>query len=548
MKYLYNDIARVETNLELMKDEYVDLDGVYISGPYNFSYILTEHIEDGFRVTLSNHGWLKAVFDLRLGYGRLFVKRKYGIYTYLTFLYLLIVGAIGLIVLFTIVFNPISDLNKTDYIYTGILLLMFGVVYYFFRKWIKNPNTEMNYIIRQKVLNYETIDDGKIHPMRILSAKSREKNKFSGIRTLISFLFIICGIVVGQNSHIEMSVKPLYYFSVCMGSLLLLWSGCLKKKTKAMKKAHEGDLSESAEVKSLERRSRKCFVVSIVLLLVFINLVFNHVSSYSSDYKRLKWKPINNNSRLLKEERYSDDYMFAAYATSYYPVIESDYGSDVHIIAGKDINVKNKDEIKAAKDFLKKSWKITDHDSCFKIVNDTLHYGHRSAYRYFLEQHPEVKDMAKHIKKIYPDFNLGECACIEYDDLKKYGATKKDWGKYKGAAIAYTIKGDKGMDAYDYQRLIRVAKISYDLKYISGDEFSELYHKLNREIQKKYDSFEQVHRSYYAGEYFRRNFDSRTADSDDTDYDGDLVYYTYHYRKNNEGYKTMDELFKVKLK
>ena len=550
MKYIYNDRARVETNLDLMKDEMVNLYGVYISGPYNLSYIITEHKDDGFQATLSNHGWLKAVYDMRFEFGRLVVKRKYGLYTFLTFLYLLIVGAIDLIVLFTIVFNPISDLDKTDYIYTSILLLMFGVVYYFFRKWIENPNTEMNYIIRQKVLYDDEILDDKIHPMKSLFVKSRWKapNKV-GIRALISFMFVAIAILIGVNSHVDQSVKPLFYLSACMGSSLLYLSGCLKMMTKRVKSVHEEDECESAEVKSLERRSKTSFAISLLMLLIFVNIAFNFASPYSSDYERLKWKPRNNDSRLSQEERFSDDYLFAAYATSYYyPANESVDGADVRIIAGIDVNTNDKDEKKAAKDFLKNAWGVTDHDSCFKTVNEVLHYGHRSAYRAFLEQHPEVKDMAKHIKKIYPDFNLGECASIEYDDLKKYGATKKDWGKYKGAAIAYTIKGEEGMDAYDYQRLIRVAKISYDLKYISGDELSELYHKLNREIQKKYDSFEQVHRSYYAGEYFRRNFDSRTAKSDDTDNAGDLVYYTYHYRKNNESYKTMDKLFEVKLK
>ena len=550
MKYIYNDRARVETNLDLMKDEMVYLDGVYISGPYNLSYIITEHIDDGIRATLSNHGWLKAIYDMKFEFGGLVVERKYGLYTYLTFLYLLIVGAIDLIVLFTIVFNPISDLNKTDYIYTGILLLMFGVVYYFFHKWIKNPNTEMNYIIRQKVLYDDEIRDDKIHPMKSLFVKDRRKAPSKvGIRAWISFMFVAIATLIGVTTHVDQSVKPLLYLSAYMGSSLLYLSGCLKMKTKRAKRAHEDDDCESEEVKSLERRSKTTFAISLVMLLIFVNIAFNFASPYSSDYDRLKWKPRNNDSRLSQEERFSDDYLFAAYATSYYyPKNEYVDGADVRIIAGIDVNTKDKDEKKAAKDFLKNAWGVTDHDSCFKTVNEVLHYGHRSAYRTFLEQHPEVKDMAKHIKKIYPDFNLGECACIEYDDLKKYGATKKDWGKYKGAAIAYTIKGEEGMDAYDYQRLIRVAKISYDLKYISGDELSELYHKLNREIQKKYDSFEQVHRSYYAGEYFRRNFDSRTAKSDDIDYDGDLVYYTYHYRKNNESYKTMDRLFEVKLK
>ena len=92
------------------------------------------------------------------------------------------------------------------------------------------------------------------------------------------------------------------------------------------------------------------------------DIAFNFASPYSSDYDRLKWKPRNNDSRLSQEERFSDDYLFAAFATSYYyPENEFVDGADVHIIAGIDVNTNDKDEKKAAKDFLKNAWGVTDH-------------------------------------------------------------------------------------------------------------------------------------------------------------------------------------------
>ena len=137
----------------------------------------------------------------------------------------------------------------------------------------------MNYIIRQKVLYDDEIRDDKIHPMKGLFAESRQKApKKVGIRALISFMFVAIAILTGMNYHVDQSVKPLFYLSACMGSSLLYLSGCLKMKMKRAKRAHEDDDCESAEVKSLERRSKITFAISVVMLLIFVNIASNYVS------------------------------------------------------------------------------------------------------------------------------------------------------------------------------------------------------------------------------------------------------------------------------
>ncbi|MCR4781306.1 MAG: DUF1266 domain-containing protein [Lachnospiraceae bacterium] len=289
------------------------------------------------------------------------------------------------------------------------------------------------------------------------------------------------------------------------------------------------------------------FKIAITLLISFLfigtfgTIVHRYAYKDNPDFDRLRIESNRNGSKLSEKELNSVDYRYAAYITSqYYPANSYILFSGESIIGGFDISTEEQKH--EALDFLDEAWGITDHKSCLNSINTVLRYGHRTRYQNFIKLHPEIKDMAKKLKAKHKNLNLEECTEITKDEIISLGAPKEEANKYKGAIIAYAIKGNKGMNAYDYQRLIRMAKVSYEVGFLSGDELKDLYHKLNHEVQKDYDNFEQIHMAYYAGEYFRTNPSSSSRYEIDEPAKEVYSYFSRHNR-----YEVMDLLFNVKL-
>ncbi len=211
---------------------------------------------------------------------------------------------------------------------------------------------------------------------------------------------------------------------------------------------------------------------------------------------------------LIFEERNTPTYKWAADATAIYAYISYGYPD---YITGQIITESDIDDWKT---FLDDSWGITSRSSAKKTIESVIKYGHRAKYLKYLELDKDVQKAISIMKSEYGDkFTLEDAENITEEYFEKNGISTKEFYRVKGAACAYMRFGDKGLDAYDYIRLIRVAFVSFKCGYLTQNEYMEFVSNFNEVLKSEYNDFSEIHECYYYGEMFRLKKHSEHSDT-----------------------------------
>ncbi len=211
---------------------------------------------------------------------------------------------------------------------------------------------------------------------------------------------------------------------------------------------------------------------------------------------------------LIFEERNTPTYKWAADATAIYAYISFGYPD---YITGQIITESDIDDWKK---FLVNFWGINGRSSAKKTIERVIKYGHRSKYLKDLELDKDVQKAISVMKSDYGDkFTLEDTDNITEEYFEKNGISTSEFYKVKGAACAYMRFGEKGLDAYDYIRLIRVAFVSFKCGYLTQNEYMEFVSNFNEALKSEYSDFSEIHECYYYGEMFRLKKHSGYSDS-----------------------------------
>lgn len=135
---------------------------------------------------------------------------------------------------------------------------------------------------------------------------------------------------------------------------------------------------------------------------------------------------------------------------------------------------------------LKDGWGITDRKSAIKVLNKLLDHGHRKQF------HKTVDEMRK---KGWLDMDADSAKEIILK--KSLSDTKKQ--HYLACLYAYESFGDRGMDAWDYCRMIQILGDCYESGYISLQECLDQALPVAQLIQSEYNSWEEMNQSYLYG-------------------------------------------------
>ena len=157
------------------------------------------------------------------------------------------------------------------------------------------------------------------------------------------------------------------------------------------------------------------------------------------------------------------------------------------------------------KTMLKDGWSITDRDSAISGSNRLLEQGHRMKYR----------KMAKQLKK-EGLLDLSEDAYMEKIPDKDNAI------RYRAIYEAYHRFGDKGIDAWDYAREIKLLAHCYAAGYITLDECLDQSLPAAEQIQSEYGSWNEMFESYMYGYEFWCGKDNTQNQKDIEDYQHDF--------------------------
>ena len=251
------------------------------------------------------------------------------------------------------------------------------------------------------------------------------------------------------------------------------------------------------------------FVAGIFFLGMAWLVTSDFITGGSTDYKVEKnantdqlLVDYNDNEMLRFEsqdsEKNSSVYKFSTDVTSFYAYAED---GERYAVGGHYFQASLRNDIK---DFLENTWGITDMDTAHETIDNMLSYGHRAKFRSYVENDEDTQKAIEAIERDYGDsFTFEDAVNIDEDYFKKNDISTDEFYRVKGAACAYVRFGKDGMTAYDYLRLIRVAALSYNVRYLSAEDYMQLLYNMDTVLQKQYSSFEDIHECYYYGQMFR---------------------------------------------
>ncbi|MCR5415236.1 MAG: DUF1266 domain-containing protein [Pseudobutyrivibrio sp.] len=254
-------------------------------------------------------------------------------------------------------------------------------------------------------------------------------------------------------------------------------------------------------------------VIGLVAGLFFLGMAWLVTSDFitggSTDYEVEENANIDqllvdyNDNEMLRfeyqdSEKNSSVYKFSTDVTSFYAYSED---GETYAVGGHYFQAYLWDD---TEDFLENAWGITDMDTAHETIDDMLTYGHRAKFRSYVENDEDTQKAIEAIERDYGDsFTFEDAVNIDEDYFEENDISTDEFYRVKGAACAYVRFGEDGMTAYDYIRLMRVVALSYNVRYLSAEDYMQLLYNMATVLQQEYSSFADIHECYYYGEMFR---------------------------------------------
>ena len=177
-----------------------------------------------------------------------------------------------------------------------------------------------------------------------------------------------------------------------------------------------------------------------------------------------------------------------AYAI-YVPFESGEYGE----LGGHSLNDWDQEQVK---EYLSDWWGITSRATATRTISQMLKKGTRASYRHAFETY---------LKKGY--LSMDENGYVDIISISEIPEDEqcRTWVCYD----AYGHLDTRGVDAWDYVRIMRITGLCYQCGYISLEECLDQCLPIAQRLQKEYGSFEEIFESYIYGYQFWKN------DSDD---------------------------------
>ena len=231
-------------------------------------------------------------------------------------------------------------------------------------------------------------------------------------------------------------------------------------------------------------------VVVIALMFVYAG---NHYVAYNQDADSLL---ISYDSQKAESELTFEDvrdnptvrWIIDAYAI-YVPFESGEYGE----LGGHSLNDWDQEQVK---EYLSDWWGITSRATATRTISQMLKKGTRASYRHAFETY---------LKKGY--LSMDENGYVDIISISEIPEDEqcRTWVCYD----AYGHLDTRGVDAWDYVRIMRITGLCYQCGYISLEECLDQCLPIAQRLQKEYGSFEEIFESYIYGYQFWKN------DSDD---------------------------------
>ena len=228
-------------------------------------------------------------------------------------------------------------------------------------------------------------------------------------------------------------------------------------------------------------------VVPQIVYLLIVALIASSVAGgttaadQTGKSMEIEWSDtMGENSLTQRQAEKSQTVQWFTYSYSLYTLFN---GMQIGEIGG--VDPEDQDEVSGIRTLLRDGWNITDRDSAISGSNRLLERGHRVKYR----------SMAAKLKK------EGLLDLSEGDYLEKV-IDKGDTYRYKAIYEAYHQFGDKGIDAWDYARELKLLAHCYTAGYITLDECLDQSLPVAKQLQSEYGSWEEMFESYVYGYEF----------------------------------------------
>lgn len=231
-------------------------------------------------------------------------------------------------------------------------------------------------------------------------------------------------------------------------------------------------------------------VVVIALMFVYAG---THYVAYNQDADSLllSYDSQKAESDLTFEDVKDDPtvrWIIDAYAI-YVPFENGEYGE----LGGHSREDWDQEQVK---EYLSDWWGITSRATATRTISQMLKKGTRASYRHAFETY---------LKKGY--LSMDENGYVDIISISEIPEDEqcRTWVCYD----AYGHLDTRGVDAWDYVRIMRITGLCYQCGYISLEECLDQCLPIAQRLQKEYGSFEEIFESYIYGYQFWKN------DSDD---------------------------------
>lgn len=258
----------------------------------------------------------------------------------------------------------------------------------------------------------------------------------------------------------------------------------------------QGEMCPQAYINMNDKSTKRVMAVVALAVIFFSSGVLGIIEKGPADpvgeSLKVEWAREYVDTGLRQEDIESDtvQWMCSTYALR----AETD-GGELYTIG---VFEPTEDNVAYVREYLRNTWNISDRTSAIDTMNSLLEYGSRSGYRDFVEKMEQNGWFELSGKEVSAKIASGEVAGKEL--------------RYRGAYDAYQEFGEKGIDAWDYCRLIRIAGNCYVAGYITLEECMDQCLPVARELQREFDSWEEVNQSYLYGYMYW----AQTGDSAET--------------------------------
>lgn len=157
-------------------------------------------------------------------------------------------------------------------------------------------------------------------------------------------------------------------------------------------------------------------------------------------------------------------------------------GGELHTIGIFEPTEENAEEVQ---EYLEEVWGITNRKTAIDTINRVLEHGTRQKYKKFV--------------KTMEEDGWFELEKEEAEEQILYETLEEKEYRYEGAYKAYMKFGEKGIDAWDYCRMIRIAGECYVAGYFNLEECMNQCLPIAQQLQEEFDSWEEMNQSYLYG-------------------------------------------------